>query len=198
MKKEQLTSHCYPYPRPALTVDIAVLSLPVTLVIGQDTNSNNITSSDNKFLNSPIDIDNVSVLLIQRGRPPFEGSWALPGGFVDELEPLEHAALRELQEETNISGLTLQLFSVYGDPGRDPRGWTVSIVYLGLLHSNFLATAGDDARSLDWFPLQNLPPLAFDHAQILNDIRSRLIDNGIGNETRFFAWLNRNKVEKNI
>jgi 8-oxo-dGTP diphosphatase len=114
------------------------------------------------------------VLLIQRGRDPFQGKWALPGGFVDEGEKVLDAAKRELEEETGISGQNLVQFGAYGDPGRDPRGRVVSIAHWVLLEAKPEATAGDDAAEYGWFDLDHLPDLAFDHARILFDVRERL------------------------
>ena len=134
--------HCYDYPRPAVTVDIALLCKTAT--------------------------DDVEVLLIRRGRNPFRGRWALPGGFVDEDEPLEHAARRELEEETGIrTTVTLKQIGAFGDPGRDPRGHTVSIVFAGWLDQRMPAKAADDAATADWHPASRLPDLAFDHESIM-------------------------------
>src|SRR3954463_12047437 len=117
------------------------------------------------------------VLLIQRKADPFAGKWALPGGFVDENEPLIDAARRELKEETGVEQADLEQLHTFGDPGRDPRGWTVSVVYLALVSPDQLsATAGDDAAEAGWFPLAEPPPLAFDHADILARVRHRLAD----------------------
>ncbi|MGQ9598991.1 MAG: NUDIX domain-containing protein [Anaerolineae bacterium] len=111
------------------------------------------------------------VLLVRRNRPPFEGCWALPGGFVEPYEPLERAARRELQEETGLEPVHLEQLHTFGDPGRDPRGWTISVAYLALLAEGELETqslqVGSDAREAGWFDLDHLPPLAFDHDQIL-------------------------------
>jgi 8-oxo-dGTP diphosphatase len=108
------------------------------------------------------------VLLIQRGNPPFEGDWALPGGFVDERERTAAAAARELREETGLdSAPALELVGVYDAPDRDPRGWTVSVAYrAGVAREEDVAGA-DDAADARWFPLDELPPLAFDHAEII-------------------------------
>jgi len=114
--------------------------------------------------------DGWEVLLVRRGRPPFQGRWALPGGFVDEHEPPEDAARRELEEETGIRYRgPLALLDVFGGPGRDPRGWTVSAVYVGVLDQGEapVATAGDDADDAAWHRLDALPGLAFDHGEIL-------------------------------
>lgn len=110
-----------------------------------------------------------SVLLIRRGNDPFAGSWALPGGFVDQGERIEDAARRELAEETGVrfSG-PLHQVGAFGDPGRDPRGWTVSVAWLGDVGEQPVsAQGGDDAASAEWFPLSALPALAFDHDHIV-------------------------------
>jgi 8-oxo-dGTP diphosphatase len=109
------------------------------------------------------------VLLVARRDPPFQGSWALPGGFVDEGERTRAAAARELEEETGVVAGELRLVGVYDAPGRDPRGWTVSAAYLTRFASEPMATGGDDAEDARWFGLDELPPLAFDHAEIIAD-----------------------------
>ena len=129
-------SHIYPFPRPAVTVDIIIFRM-----------------SESK----------PEILLIRRGNEPFKGKWALPGGFVDENEALEAAAARELQEETGLSGILLTQMHAFGNPGRDPRGHTVSVVYVGYLPVGVEASAGDDAAEVAWFKLDALPELAFDH-----------------------------------
>jgi 8-oxo-dGTP diphosphatase len=92
----------------------------------------------------------------------------LPGGFVDEGETLEGAARRELFEETGVIVPKLEQFHTAGDPGRDPRGWTVSVVFLALVDANaILPQAGDDASEAEWHPLRELPEMAFDHHAIL-------------------------------
>jgi 8-oxo-dGTP diphosphatase len=133
-------SFSYPYPRPAVTVDLIILRM-------QD--------------NTP------EVLLIKRANDPFEGKWALPGGFVDEDESLESAAARELQEETGLTGLILTQMHTFGNPGRDPRGHTVSVAYVGYLPLGAEAKAGDDAAETGWFKMNELPGLAFDHNAII-------------------------------
>ena len=110
------------------------------------------------------------VLLIRRGHDPFVGQWALPGGFVDEWERPEDAARRELAEETGLAHTgPLAIVGVYGEPGRDPRGWTVSAVYLALLEDEVAVDGGDDAAEAAWFGADALPPLAFDHQLIIAD-----------------------------
>jgi 8-oxo-dGTP diphosphatase len=111
----------------------------------------------------------LSVLLVQRGNPPFRGSWALPGGFVEEGEQVIEAAPRELAEETGLRTGELQLLGVYDTPGRDPRGWTVSVAYLARIQSEVSVAGADDASDARWFALGSLPELAFDHALILAD-----------------------------
>ncbi|TDB39489.1 MAG: NUDIX hydrolase [Actinobacteria bacterium] len=111
------------------------------------------------------------VLLIRRGRQPFEGAWALPGGFIEPFERPEDAARRELAEETGLA-LTqpFMLVGVYGERGRDPRGWTVSAAYTVRLTGDASAVcAGDDAAEARWFRVDALPDLAFDHDAIVAD-----------------------------
>ena len=119
------------------------------------------------------------VLLVKRKRPPFAGQWAIPGGFVEPNEPLEVAARRELQEETAAEPIHLEQLHTFGDPGRDPRGWTISVVYLALLGEDdargWHLQAGSDAGEVRWFDLQNPPPLAFDHADILAHVARHLV-----------------------
>ncbi len=110
-----------------------------------------------------------SVLLIERGGEPFAGSWALPGGFVEGGERVIAAAARELGEETRIEAGPLELLGVYDTPGRDPRGPTVSVVYVMRSAGELDARGGDDAANARWFSLQQLPQLAFDHALVLAD-----------------------------
>jgi 8-oxo-dGTP diphosphatase len=118
------------------------------------------------------------VLLVQRKRPPFEGCWAIPGGFVEPDEPLEAAARRELWEETGAEPDRLEQLHTFGDPGRDPRGWTISVAYLARLGEaaaqGWRPQAGSDASAVAWFDLDTLPPLAFDHAKILACARAVL------------------------
>jgi len=111
------------------------------------------------------------ILLIQRAHDPFKGCWAIPGGFVDEHEDLESAARRELEEETGLRGLAVNQLCAVGTPGRDPRGHTISIVYVAACpRTASNAVAGDDAAAARWFSLDDLPELAFDHADILQKV----------------------------
>jgi len=129
--------YTYPYPRPIMAADSAVFTL-----------------KDNA----------IHLVLIKRGHEPYEGCSALPGGFVNENEPLDEAAARELREETGLTGIPMRQWRTFGDPGRDPRGWTVSVVYIAVIdHTAHPLQHGDDAVAADWFPLRDLPPLAFDH-----------------------------------
>lgn len=137
------------YRNPALTVDGVVLVIPET--------------GDND--------KGISVLLIERGSEPFRGCYALPGGFVDYGEDIEEAIGREIAEETGLKEMPFEQFRAFGAPGRDPRGHTVSVVYVAVIHGDAPpVTGGDDAASAAWFPVVGLPNLAFDHAHILEKV----------------------------
>lgn len=115
-----------------------------------------------------------SILLVKRGKPPFEGCWALPGGFVEVGETVEQAALRELEEETAIKGIGARQIAVYSDPARDPRGHVVSVALWATEPIEEVAPkGGDDAAVAAFHDLDALPPLAFDHALIIKQWRSR-------------------------
>ncbi len=117
------------------------------------------------------------LLLIKRKNDPYKNSWALPGGFLEEDESLENGAKRELKEETGIEIESLKQFNTYGDIGRDPRGRTISIAFVGILTKDSQIVAGDDAAEAKWFDLEELPDLAFDHFQIIQDGNSWLKKN---------------------
>jgi len=134
-------AYCYEYPHPAVSVDIVLFYR-----VGSE----------------------VEVLLIKRAREPFKGRWAFPGGFVDKDESLEHAAARELREETGLKGVHLEQIGAFGDPGRDPRGHTVSIAFCAMLDRRLPARAADDAAEAEWHPARRPPRLAFDHKKILS------------------------------
>ena len=139
----------YDYPRPSVTVDCVIFGLD--------------SSHDLK------------VLLIERKKEPFRGKWALPGGFVEMDEPLEEAALRELEEETGIREVFIEQLYTFGQPGRDPRGRVISVAYYALVNlEQHPVEAATDARSVEWFTLDDIPPLAFDHRQILDLAIERL------------------------
>ncbi len=117
-----------------------------------------------------LDLDEgvLKVLLIERGREdePFHESWALPGGFIDMDEDLEDALRRELREETGLDVSYVEQLYTFGKPGRDPRGRVISTAYLALVRPTEVQGA-DDARAAEWKPVKDLPPLAFDHEDIL-------------------------------
>lgn len=108
-----------------------------------------------------------AILLVKRKHEPFRGKWALPGGFVEYGETVEQAIRREFLEETGLSPHIIRLLGVYSDPSRDPRGHTVSVVFL--LSAEGEPQAGDDAAAVRFFTLDDLPPLAFDHKKIIMD-----------------------------
>ena len=108
-----------------------------------------------------------SILLIKRANEPFKNDWALPGGFVDQDEDLMDAAIRELFEETTIKTDHLEQIGAFGKPFRDPRSHTVSVAYFGMVPENTVAVAADDAKEAAWFPIKELPKLAFDHQEIV-------------------------------
>ena len=109
------------------------------------------------------DSDSCSVLLVKRGRDPFRGLYALPGGFVDYGEDIDLAINREIHEETGLQGLPFRQFHTYGKPGRDPRGHTVSVVYVAvIIGTQPEVVAGDDAADAKWFSVENRPEIAFD------------------------------------
>jgi 8-oxo-dGTP diphosphatase len=118
-------------------------------------------------------VEDGAVLLIRRRNPPFVGKYALPGGFVDVGETVEAAVVREVREETGLDTTIDCLLGVYSDPARDPRGHTVSVTFLLRRLGGTLA-GGDDADDARFFPLDALPELAFDHAQILADAKRAL------------------------
>ena len=117
----------------------------------------------------------LEVLLIERALAPFEGRWALPGGFIRAGESLEQAALRELEEETGVRAVYLEQLYTFGDPERDPRGRVVTVAYYALIsaeHSQLVAST--DARAARWWPVAKHPRLAFDHDRILDYAVERL------------------------
>ncbi len=112
------------------------------------------------------------LVLIRRRNPPFQGHWALPGGFVDVGETVEEAAVREANEETGLDVELQGLVGVFSDPDRDPRGHTVSICFAALGQGT--PRASSDAQDVALFDLDDLPPLAFDHLQIINEGRQKM------------------------
>lgn len=114
------------------------------------------------------------VLLVKRKNDPYKGRWALPGGFLEDEEPLETGAQRELEEETGLKVENLQQIRAYGKPDRDPRGRTVSVGFWGEVKSKTKVKGNDDAAVADWFDINDLPNLAFDHDEVLQDALKKL------------------------
>jgi 8-oxo-dGTP diphosphatase len=134
-------AYTYEYPRPQLTSDCVVFGL------------------------EGLSLD---VLLVERASAPYRGQWALPGGFIDEGETLEHAARRELDEETGIKVRQLVQLGAFDDPRRDPRGRVISVAFVAVVpRAGQRPQAGSDARRVGWFPASKPPKLAFDHRKIL-------------------------------
>ncbi|MCX5644502.1 MAG: NUDIX hydrolase [Phycisphaerae bacterium] len=115
------------------------------------------------------------LLLIQRKNEPYKGRWALPGGFVEMDEDLPEAVARELAEETGLKDIPLEQLRTFGKPGRDPRGRTITVAYFGIAGKDSPAIqAGDDAARAQWFDIDDLPGMAFDHDQIARCAMDRL------------------------
>lgn len=141
--------YTYEHPRPSVTVDCIIFGLDAS--------------------------HKLKVLLIQRNREPFKGSWALPGGFVDLGETLEAAALRELEEETGVRDLFIEQLYTFGNPDRDPRGRVISVAYYALVNlEEHEVKASSDAGRAEWYKVDELPQLAFDHLEIFETALSRL------------------------
>lgn len=121
------------------------------------------------------DGEELRVLLIQRGHEPFAGKWALPGGFVEQGESAEQAAVRELREETGLGEISVEQLHTFSQPGRDPRGWVVSVAHLALLRlPDHVPAAGDDASRAEWLPVKKAKELAFDHDEALRLALARI------------------------
>ncbi len=134
-------SYTYQYPRPAVTTDAIV------------------------FLKNS---SGFNVLLIQRKNNPYKEMWALPGGFVEMDETLEEGVLRELDEETGLTGIKLKQLHAFSTVDRDPRGRTIGVAFWGFTtNENSTVKGGDDASEAKWFSIDNLPQLAFDHREIV-------------------------------
>ena len=133
--------YTYKYPRPAVTADCIVMT------------------------NEP----QPKVLLIQRGAAPFKGAWAFPGGFMNMDETTEQCAIRELEEETGLKVATVHQVGAYSKVDRDPRGRTITVAYLAIIESPQEVQGQDDAAKAKWFPINELPTLAFDHVYIMAD-----------------------------
>jgi 8-oxo-dGTP diphosphatase len=146
-----MKTYTYDYERPLVTADVALLRLAVT----------------------------PEILLVKRKNPPFQGIWALPGGFMEMQETLEETARRELLEETGLRAGELIRFETYDRPGRDPRGRTITQVFVTIWKEEMgVPVAGSDAMEHCWFELTDLPYLAFDHGEIIADV-IRMLKEGI-------------------
>ena len=140
--------YAYEYPHPAVTADNVIFGF---------------------------DGSQLHILLVERGVDPYKGCWALPGGFLREDETVEECAKRELMEETNVQEVYLRQFHVFSEVYRDPRGRVVTVAFYALVRkSEYELIAGDDASDVSWFMLEELPPLAFDHAKIIEAARKHL------------------------
>ena len=137
--------YTYDYPRPAVTADCVVITRE----------------------------KEPKVLLIQRGNEPFKGQWAFPGGFMNMDETTEQCALRELEEETGLKVAEIQQIGAYSKVDRDPRGRTITVAYLAIIDKAEAVKGLDDAAKAQWFPLSALPKLAFDHEEIMNDVKRK-------------------------
>jgi 8-oxo-dGTP diphosphatase len=115
----------------------------------------------------------LKVLLIRRGADPYKGQWAFPGGFLRINESAQEGALRELREETALQPAAIEQLGVFSDVDRDPRERVITIAWYALVKPSEV-TGGDDADEAAWFPVDNLPPLAFDHGRILREAMERL------------------------
>jgi len=116
----------------------------------------------------------LKILLIQRKNDPFKEQWALPGGFLEEDESLKDGALRELEEETGLKNINLNQIEAFGEIGRDPRGRTISVAFMGLVKQEESVNGADDAQDAKWFDVKDLPKLAFDHSKIIKAGLSKL------------------------
>ena len=117
----------------------------------------------------------LKVLLVKRQQPPYRGAWALPGGLVEPDESVDTAALRELQEETNIGNIYLEQLYTFGDPNRDPRGRVITVAYYAVVNwQQFELKARQRVSEATWFPVKRLPILAFDHQRIVDYALERL------------------------
>jgi 8-oxo-dGTP diphosphatase len=142
-------AYTYEYPHPAVTTDIVIFTIRE---------------------------EQLKLLLIKRGGAPFKGKWALPGGFVGPDEDLEESAMRELEEETGVSGVYLEQLYTFGKPNRDPRERVITVAYYALIPSDRLQLrAATDAEAVGWFAMDDLPPLAFDHKEIVAMAHKRLV-----------------------
>ena len=139
-------TYTYKYPRPAVTTDCVVFRKEDGIL---------------------------KTLLIERGNEPYKGFWAFPGGFLNMDENAEQGALRELEEETGLKLEHIEEFGTFSTVDRDPRGRVISIAFYGITDQAEVK-GGDDAAKAQWFPIDRIPPLAFDHDEILERALTRL------------------------
>jgi 8-oxo-dGTP diphosphatase len=146
----KLAEHCYPHPNPAVTTDIVIFTIRE---------------------------EKLELLLIKRKNDPFKGAWGLPGGFVNPDEDLDACAKRELAEETGVKGVYLEQLYTFGNPKRDPRERIITVAYYALAPAGRITNirAASDAVDVAWYSLDKLPPLAFDHRQIVEKALGRLV-----------------------
>lgn len=182
------------WPRPSVTADIVLFASPDASSYASPDATGADLSLPSQGPSLPLQDQQLFVLLIKRGGHPFLGKWALPGGFAEPSETVDATAVRELEEEIGISGLTLEQLAVFSTPGRDPRGWTVTCAFFATVDKNsVVAQAGDDAADAAWFELDKkkalaefkltqedtgeilqAEDLAFDHADIIVTALKRL------------------------
>lgn len=137
-------AYTYEYPRPAVTADCVVMTKE----------------------------DVPQVLLVERGNEPYKGCWALPGGFMNMDESTEQCAIRELKEETGLDVEKVWQIGAYSKVDRDPRGRNVCVAYLAIVDKPAAVSGQDDAAKAQWFHIDALPPLAFDHEDIMRDAKA--------------------------
>ncbi len=143
-------SYTYNHPRPAVTTDAVIFRMN--------------------------DEDVLSVLLIKRKNDPYKNYWALPGGFLDENETLEKCVNREVEEETGLTNIKFYQLGAFSEPLRDPRHRTITVAYWGFTTSDAIVAASSDAADAQWFEIESMPSLAFDHDEIIKKALVRALE----------------------